>query len=185
MYQKSPRDQFVFGSAMLAKPIDSKCLGKFSNKSFELLCVTTIFDRNNTTVQAATEIFCQPHQQVSNKSHDLHDKLPLWKLKQFNVAPHPQDPVLSCSSIYKIYCISTTLSYHISTLWLEMAHAHTQRVAYLGTAAGVKSVRSAARIKKYNLICVLLPHWMAAGCSPIKIGDKVILFQRRIELSWL
>lgn len=48
-----------------------------SNKSFEFSCVTTIFDRNNTTEQAATEIFCQPHQQVSNKGCDLHDKLPL------------------------------------------------------------------------------------------------------------
>lgn len=44
----------------------------------------------------------------------------------------------------------------------------THRETYLGTAVEVKSVKSAPRIKKYNLICVLLPHWIAAGCSPIK-----------------
>lgn len=37
----------------------------------------------------------------------------------------------------------------------------------------VKSVKRAASIKKYNLVCVLFPHWMAAGCSPIKEVKRV------------
>lgn len=198
MYQRSPRDQFVFGSAMssgrVTKPIDSdmprkvlqtttlNALEKTSNKSFEFSCVTTISDRNNTAEQLATEIFCQPHQQVSNKSDDLHDKLPFWKAETIqcrSASPRPGFWVVRQFIKFIAFSNDTFLSYIYS---LAGDDAHTPRVTYLGTAAGVESVKSAARIKKYNLICVLLPHWMAAGCSPIKMEIK--LFYIKEESSY-
>lgn len=140
-----------------------------SNKSFEFSCVTTISDRNNKAEQLATEIFCQSHQQVSNKSYDLHDKLPLWKAETIQCRSHiPKTRFWVVHQFIKFIAFSndTSPSYIYSLAGVD---THTHRAAtYLGTAAGVESVKSAARIKKYNLICVLLPHWMAAGCSPIK-----------------
>jgi hypothetical protein len=56
---------------------------------------------------------------------------------------------------------------------------------YLLVDVKVKSVKRAVSIKKYNRVCVLLPLWMAAGCSP-KNGrrdEEEEKKLRRIELG--
>lgn len=57
----------------------------------------------------------------------------------------------------KIYCIFNVFS---SISEMKVIENYQQ------TDVEVKSVKRAPSIKKYNLICVLLPRWMAAGCSP-------------------
>lgn len=139
MKQRSPRDQFVFGSAMssgrVAKPIDSEMPRKVLQTTTPKILQT---EASNSHVSQLFLIGTTQQNNLQQKYFASHiNKSPIKamicmtnfrseKLKQFNVVPHPQDPVLSCSSIYKIYCI---FQRHFPIIYLQFGwrrRAHTQ-----------------------------------------------------------